>query len=138
MPGWTHDEIATFARAAGEYCEWAEGAPDGAISEARRGRRLLIELVRCALDLPDVFSEAGTTSVADEEYRRVYERFGALPFNYYSECLDPLIVPGEEIVTADLADDLADIWRDVKGGLLLWYEEATNAAAWHWRFHFET
>jgi hypothetical protein len=69
----------------------------------------------------------------------VYERFGGLPFNYYSECFDPLIVPAaEEPVVADLADDLADIWRDVKGGLMLWHDDESDAAAWHWRFHFES
>ena len=133
------DPIAAFATAAEEYCDWAEAAPADAWAEAHRARQLLMELLRRAIELPDVFSEVPeTTGVGDEEYRRTYERFGALPFNFYSECFDPLIVPAETPVIADLADDLADIWRDVKGGLMLWYAEATHGAAWHWRFHFES
>jgi hypothetical protein len=40
-------------------------------------------------------------------------------------------------VAADLADDLADIWRDVKSGLLLYRSENPAAASWEWRFHFK-
>lgn len=132
------DGIKAFARIAEEYCDWAEAAPGDAVPEARRARRLLIELLRRAIDLPDVSSSEASNSVGDDEYHRVYGRFGVLPFNYYSACFDPLVVPGENPVVADLADDLTDIWRDLKGGLLLWREEARNEAAWQWRFSFET
>src|SRR2546430_602877 len=101
------DGIESFAIAAEEYCRWAEDSPADAGTEAHRARRLLLELLRRAIDLPGVLAEREATALSDEDYRRVYERFGALPFNYYSECFDPLIVPAEEPVVADLADDLA-------------------------------
>ena len=40
-----------------------------------------------------------------------------------------------------ISDDLADIWRDVKEGLLeidRGKETSTMEAVWHWRFSFET
>jgi hypothetical protein len=69
------------------------------------------------------------------EKLKEFRRFGSLPFNFYSECFNPLVVPAEEPVIADFADDLADIWRDVKPGLLLF--RAGDRAAGHWRFHFD-
>jgi hypothetical protein len=81
-----------------------------------------------------VYAEA--PDLPTEEYDRIFRRFGALPFNYYSECFDPLILPAEEPVAADLADDLADIWRDVKGGLLLYDAGSPQSAAWHWSTHY--
>lgn len=129
--------ISVFAGTAEEYCAWAERAPSDANAEARHARKLLIDLLRGAITLPNVSSEALVAKIGDAEYKRVYERFGVLPFNYYSECFNPLVVPAEEAVVADLADDLADIWRDLKPGLSLWKEGSRNAAAWHWRFHFE-
>lgn len=127
-----------FAEVAEEYCNWAEGPAGDAIDEARQARRLLIELLRCAIDLTCPFSEVESRSLSNDAYERVYARFGTLPFNYYSECFNPLPVPAEEPGVADLADDLADIWRDVKVGLILWHELRVASAAWYWRFTFET
>ena len=129
--------LEAFARAAGDFRRWAEGQPTDAANDALQARQLCAELFRRALDLPKSFSEANVPEIAHEDWTTIYKRFGSLPFNYYSECLDPLRVPAEEAVTADLADDLADIWRDIKPGLGLWSLGLRDAAAWQWRFHFE-
>ena len=47
----------------------------------------------------------------------MFTRFSALPVNYYGECLHRLQIESGETCLGDLADDLADIWRDVKRGL---------------------
>ncbi|HWW62252.1 MAG TPA: DUF5063 domain-containing protein, partial [Thermoanaerobaculia bacterium] len=100
--------------------------------------RLVTELFRRAIELPPVDEWSGDLpEIADDEYQRVYRRFGTLPFNDYSECFNPLVVPPEEPVVADLADDLADVWRDVKAGLLLFRSGNRPTAAWQWRFLFE-
>ena len=130
--------VDAFAVAAEAYCAWAEIPSRGTLRDARAARALTAELFRRAIELPQGDPEIDAPEIAAEEYRAVYERFGALPFNYYSECFDPLAVPAEEPVTADLADDLADIWRDVKSGLLLFRAGHHAAATWHWRFHFES
>jgi hypothetical protein len=41
-----------------------------------------------------------------------------------------------EVVNLSLADDLADIWRDLAGGLALSEARATADAVWEWRFSF--
>ena len=39
-------------------------------------------------------------------------------------------------MVADLADDLADVWRDVKRGLSLFNAGHVEAACWEWRQGF--
>jgi hypothetical protein len=130
--------VEAFAAAAEEYCAWTEGATCGRVRDARIARSLVAELFRRALDLPRIHDWDGEApEISHDEYQRVYRRFGTLPFNYYSQCFDPLAVPAEEPGMADLADDLADIWRDVKAGLLLFRNGNGPGAAWEWRFHFD-
>lgn len=42
----------------------------------------------------------------------------------------------EEPLTGDLADDLADVYRDLKPGLVLYEGGHIDEAVWHWNFHF--
>jgi Domain of unknown function (DUF5063) len=128
--------IEQFADIARRFCRWAESEPQDPMSEARTARRLLAELYLQAIDLPKAPSDADAPEIAQEQYQSVFRRFGALPFNYYSECFNPIAIPAELPVTADLADDLADIWRDLKRGLALYESGSAEAAAWEWGFHF--
>jgi hypothetical protein len=129
--------IDRFAHAARAFIAWAEsaGAADPN-AESVFARRSVAALIAAAIELPGGTPDTEAPGLPDEEYQRIYKRFGALPFNYYSECFNPLVVPPEEPVVADLADDLADIWRDVKGGLLLYESGSPEAAAWHWSNHY--
>ncbi|WP_169740685.1 DUF5063 domain-containing protein [Nevskia soli] len=127
-----------FAVLARSYCSWAEGTPESPKQEAIRALSLLTELYGCALTLPEVFEDGEVETISHEDYALVLKRFGALPFNFYANCFDPLAVPVEQPVVADLADDLADIWRDLKKGLSLFDAGHHVAAAWDWRFAFHT
>jgi uncharacterized protein DUF5063 len=130
--------IEAFAIAAAAYCDWAEGEQRDAAAEARIARELVAELYRRAIDLPDLDDiDVEAPDIAQEDWQRMYRRFGSLPLGHYSECFDSLLVPAEEPVVAALADDLADIWSDVKRGLLLFRAGNASAAAWEWRFHFD-
>lgn len=132
------NRVDAFALTAEAFCSWAEGKSPGSVEDARIARALTAELFSRAIELPPVFeADAEIPEITTDEYQRVFRRFGSLPFNYYSECFNPLVVPAEEPVTADLADDLADIWLDVKAGLVLYRSGNRARAAWHWRFHFE-
>ncbi|MEA2328282.1 MAG: hypothetical protein QOE68_3241 [Thermoanaerobaculia bacterium] len=127
------DQFVTAARA---FIAWAEApASTDPHAEAVDARRNVVGLIAAAIALPDG-TPSLSPSISDDEYQRVYMRFGNLPFNYYSECFNPLVVPAEEPVVADLADDLADIWRDLKGGLLLYDSGETESAVWHWSNHY--
>lgn len=129
--------IDRFAIAARTFIAWAE-SPGTADShaEASRARRSIAALIAAAIELPGGTPDKKASDLPDDEYQRIYKRFGALPFNYYSECFNPLVIPPEEPVVADLADDLADIWRDVKEGLLLYESGSPQSAAWHWSNHY--
>lgn len=129
-------QIERFADTVRRFCRWAEGEPQDPISDAQTARRLLAELYLQVIDLPEASSDADAPEIAQEQYQSVFKRFGALPFNYYSECFNPLAIPAEQPDIADLADDLADIWRDLKRGLALYEEGAIEAAVWEWSFNF--
>lgn len=102
-------DIATtrFADSAREFCRWAEGPPGSKISEAHSARLYVSRLYFEALALSDLAS-----------------------------CLDPLDVGSSETSLGDLADDLADIWRDVKSGLELFDADEVEAAAFEWHHSF--
>lgn len=68
----------------------------------------------------------------------IFRRFGALPFNYYATLCDPREICNSEVTMGDLADDLADIWRDLKRGLGLYEMGRHTAAAWDWRYSFRS
>ncbi len=131
-----NSDIASFAELARQYCAWAEGPVQAVTVEVSTALSMLSRLYAAALALPDVFGTEEVPRVLDVEWRRVYERFGALPFNYYSSCLEPHNFPGGEMGVSDVADDLADIWRDLMRGLMLFESGAVDAAAREWRFHF--
>jgi hypothetical protein len=128
--------VERFANAAREFCRWAENAAGSPEKEAAAALHRLVHLYGCALDLPDLFGEEEAPDIAHSEWRAIYERFGTLPFNHYSQQFNPLAVPAEEPGVADLADDLADIWRDLTGGLKLFDEGLVPAAVWVWRNGF--
>jgi hypothetical protein len=131
------DRIQRFATAAAEYCSWAEAQPSDAATEAAFARQSVANLYRLALDLPNRYCETAARDISHEDWKKVHARFASLPLGYYSACFDPLAMPAEEPVVGDLADDLADIWRDLRPGLALFEAGQFDAAAYHWRFNFD-
>jgi hypothetical protein len=77
-------------------------------------------------------------SVSDEVWEKMFHRFRALPFNYYSDFYSPAKVAEEKPVTGDLADDLADIYRDIKKGLDLYETGHVTEALWDWNQSFHS
>lgn len=131
------NEVKTFVEAAREFCSWCEGERRVSVEEVVIALSLLPKLYSAALQLPDVFGEEEAPTISDDDYREVFVRFASLPFNYYASCFDPHQVAfDEKPVVADAADDLADIWRDLKPGLSLYDSGHINSAIWEWRFHF--
>ena len=142
--GWGGDRAVTvddattrFANAARGYCLWAEAPPGACETDMLTARRHLASLIAFALDLPDTACDANDPrKISQEAWRSVFKRFGELPVNYYSNCVDPLHASGAESSLGDLADDLADIWRDLKSGLVLFDAGNVAAAAFAWREGF--
>ncbi len=132
--------VDSFADTARQFCAWAEGPPGDAASEAATARSFLCRLYLEALSLAEASSwdqreewePAGRTL---PDWQDVFKRFGALPFNYYS-CVAPHVVPNDQVVVGDLADDLADIWRDLRVGLWAYRAGKVVAAESEWRSSF--
>ena len=59
------------------------------------------------------------------------------PRNNYREIFDPYEPPSEKEVTGSLADDLADIYRDLLRGCRKWARGERTEAHWEWRFGLE-
>ena len=100
---------------------------------------LLVELYASGLALPQSPAsgeDVEADEVSDAVWKAIYGRLGSLPFNCYGVVLEPHAVPPGEAVVGDVADDLADIYRDIKNGLSLWDHGYEVEAVWHWRFHF--
>jgi hypothetical protein len=99
----------------------------------------LARVYASAVDLPLPDRPYGAArATTDAEWRAMFKRFGVLPINYYSECVDPLVIPPNESPgIGDLADDLADIWQDLRGGLALYDAGHIGAAASGWRAAFD-
>jgi hypothetical protein len=57
--------------------------------------------------------------------------------NDYREIFDPYEPVSKAEVTASLADDLADIYRDLLGGHRKWARGERTNAHWEWRFGLE-
>jgi hypothetical protein len=154
--------LIAFAGVAEEYCRLMEGhtAMDG-ISFLRAVHGLLPRLYAAGLALPvtdilfdseDADEDESEETVpeapeptrdpdrgAHEEWRALYLSLGALigERNFYREVFDPYEPVTEAEVTGSLADDLADIYRDLRAGLRKWERGESGEALWEWRFHFE-
>lgn len=131
--------IRAFASDARDYCAWCEGArasdPGQLLSEAVRH---LARLYAAALDLPEVeFSDhPDPPSMEHEAWSAMFKSFGVLPFSWYREVFDPSIDGAEEPVIGDLADDLADIYKDLVEGIWLLDRGHAKAATWSWKTSF--
>jgi Domain of unknown function (DUF5063) len=131
-------QIQQFSQVAKQFCAWAEAAPQSSAIEVKQALQILPILYQQASQLEiqfqDSYPEPG--NIAYESRTIVFKRFGALPFNYYSKCFDPHNVPDELPVVADVADDLADIWSDLKKGLSLFNAGHVLAAGYEWQQSF--
>ena len=130
------EPLEEFFEAAAAFCHWAEGAPGTPDEEAQTALRLLVGLYSLAFRLPRESEEKESISVPDEQWQIVFKRFGALPFNYYNTVVDPFDFEKPDLCVGDLADDLADIWRDLKPGLFLYRSGNRKAAACAWHEGF--
>ena len=92
-----------------DYCTWVESAPASQIDEATKAVKLLSALYHHVIELcpRDSGEDIDEERISDDEWKKVYRRFGALPFNYYSDIFSPAKMNEEKPHTGDLADDLA-------------------------------
>lgn len=135
------DAVDRFGAEAALFQQWARHGTDQGESAAREALLRITRLYLAALELPPAWSEeladaADAKPVDDEEWRAVFAASGRLPLDNYGEVFDPLPVPPEEPVVGSLADDIADIYRDVVGGLREHEAGRRAQAVWEWGFGF--
>jgi hypothetical protein len=139
------DPLEETIAAARAYLAWCEAPPSGE-SGAPAVLALVAGLYASALRLdvlePEAEPEAldAEPAIADERWRQVYERCRALPFDEYASIFDPHGDPAAEVVTASLADDLADVYRDVGAAVEAFDAGRPECARWQLtegrRFHW--
>lgn len=145
-----------FAAAAKGYCDWLEKISCSTIDELHQARRLLSELQVLAIDFPEFnisddsseeenswddlethFSDMSRKAERDyKESKPLYDRLQSLPLNRYWFVFNPLEEPPGEALAGSLADDLADIYMDLKRGLAEYDEGRHEDAVWSWHFFY--
>jgi hypothetical protein len=131
------DAVDRFVKEVTLFQQWARRADDQGEQAARAGLLRIANLYLAALQLPAAPSEESADSgdvesVHDDEWNEVYGRCARLPLEYYSEVFDPLTIPPQEPVVGSLADDIADIFRDVVSGLRTFQGGHRARAIQHW------
>jgi hypothetical protein len=143
----TEENVKNFANTAIKYCELIEKH-----SELDR-EKFLVEvneilglMYQQAISLPSVDienineDEEGEV-VGNEEWKRLFLSLQNKleDWVYYFDVFNPNNLEETEPVCSDLADDLADIYRDIKSGLRYWLKSTPDnqiLAVWQWRFSF--
>ena len=133
--------VVAFASATRQFVSLFGAAPNPPENFAEELFRSTKRLIETMAPLPNI--EPGTTpneaglDVGEQEVRRIYDTASALPIEqFYDKVWDD-----GETVTADLADDVADIYRDLKPGMLA-FDSGDDAlvagAVWSWRFSYQS
>jgi len=145
----THTEVSDrFALIAQEFCSAVESAPNlGKVQMLNRVYRILPRLIGEATSLPDVELNGDENPSNDnerqarrshEEWQQLYnylkQKLGDL--NLYWQVFDP--TKDNEAILGSLADDIADIYFDLKEGFGLRQKHQTlpEKSIWCWRFGF--
>lgn len=131
--------VERFVASARAYCDFIENPQSpGMVEHLGKAAVLLAELYAAGLSLPDVEpgddeETAGAVAVPDARWS------GPPEFESYWTVFDPYVL--EEPVSGSLPEDLQDVYRDVKEGLLVYELGSTAArreAIWLWRLHLAT
>lgn len=102
-------------------------------------RLLLPQLIHEAFLLPAATPDGsfGREDIPDDISETVSQNFRSLHLAGYWDIFDPLDLEVGEPVFNSLQDDLHDIYRDLKLGLILFEKGQIQNAIWQWKFNFE-
>ena len=134
------DPVEHLSMIARNYCAWVEAPPLPEEAEVKTALRLLADLSSAIMATPSLGcgEDIACERISGEEWGAIYKRFASLPFNYYLTLFSPAKLLEQEPVVGDLADDLADMYRDIKEGLWLFDHGHSVEAVWSWRDSFQT
>lgn len=107
-----------------------------------RLQQLLPALYSSALNMPeaDPTDEPDIDRLSHEQWNELFKRIKAKVggWAYYQEMFDPYDFSELSPVVGDLADDLADIYRDLVEGVDLWNLGRHADAIWTWKSNFQS
>jgi len=140
------DVADRFGAVAKRFCSVVDSASSMDRTEfIARIYRILPKLIDEAVSLPDVESsdsdhKKSPINSRRQEWDRLYhslkEKLG--DWNLYRQVFDP--TQDTEAIFGSLADDIADIYRDLKDGLALneTHRSEPEDAIWEWRLLFQS
>ena len=133
-----NDPIKDFYDSASNYCLWAEIDSNDKKKELFSALSFLSSLYYKALFLPivEMEEEISGRKLSKMQYSNIYKRFSSLPVHKYFEVYNPLTIKPEKPTAGDIADDLMDIYLDIKEGMLLYEQGKINEAVFFWKFSF--
>ena len=126
---------AEFAQVAKGFCDWCE-APALLAPADVLATTWLARLHAAALALPEAEPESddGMPPLPEPAASRAKANLSVFNGFYYREYFNPDPRLSDESCTGDVGDDLADVYRDVRGGLLFYERGQLVEALWHWSF----
>lgn len=138
--------VVEFVAVANEYCRYAEHASELKGEELLKIlQRLLPLLYIKASFLPELtplFDDGNEKFVTEHDWYRIHDafktKFGTA--NDYLEVFDERINESDQPIVSSLAENMADIYQDMKDFLLLYQTgttEVMNDALWECRMNFE-
>lgn len=139
--------VIEFVAVANEFCKYAEHAGEMKGEEVINiMQRLLPLLYLKASFLPrlePVFDDGNERFVTESDWYRIHDSFKTKLGNAddYLRIRDEYNPTDEEIISATVSEDLADIYQDLKNFILLYQtgtNEVMNDAVWECRLNFET
>lgn len=158
--------VARFAAIAGEYCEFFERWPTLSADDLLRGVHRRFALIYAAgLELPNVFVLSDGDDGGEDEspwsesepfeidsgpalpddpdalpagewlrhFRAMEKHLG--PRKTYRKVFDPYDMDGKDD-HGFLADDICDVYRDLRHGLVKWRRGEPDTAAHNWQWSF--
>jgi len=138
--------VLEFTAAANEYCKYAEHVKELKGDEILKiMQRLLPFIYLKASLLPALepfFEEGNEKFVRETDWIKVHDAFRQKlgTANDYLEVFDNKMSDSDGPVTCSIAEDLADIYQDLKDYLILYQtgtNEVMNDAIWECRMNFE-
>ncbi|MEE4198315.1 MAG: DUF5063 domain-containing protein [Bacteroidales bacterium] len=138
--------VTEFVTVASEYCKFVENTPRFSKRDfLNKAHKILPLLYLKSTLLPgfhSIFEDENEKFVSEEEWdfihQSVKKKLGY--HDDYREVFDPLTHEQVEQSTASIADNLADIYQDIKNFISLYHigtEEIMNDALWECQVNFE-
>ncbi len=140
-------ELENFAEKARAFCNWLEGEFANPLNELAKAERLLTEIHLAILSLPesnaiweeveDLANVESDTETEEALWEKCRNKLQNLPVDGYWEIFDASKIEDDKPVFALVSDDLSDVYRDLRKGLILYDQGMFAEAFWEWRLLFQ-